>query len=111
MTPSSLSAIDAVLSQMRSVADVAANQTRSGNAAPAGATPSFAVELQRSLNKLAATQNHANTQAEAFMAGAPGISLNDVMIDSQKASLAFQTTLQMRNRLVEAYKTVSSMPV
>ncbi|MEZ2742424.1 flagellar hook-basal body complex protein FliE [Paenalcaligenes hominis] len=111
MTPSSLSAIDSVLSQLRSVADVAANQTRSVNAGPVGSPPSFAVELQRSLNKLAATQNHANTQAEAFVAGAPGISLNDVMIDSQKASLAFQTTLQMRNRLVEAYKTVSSMPV
>ena len=111
MTPSSLSAIDAVLSQMRSVADVAANQTRSVNAGPVRSNQSFAVELPRSLNKLAATQNHANMQAEAFVSGTPGVSLNDVMIDTQKASLAFQTTLQMRNRLVEAYKTVSSMPV
>lgn len=113
MTLSSLSAIDSVLSQMRGVADVAANQTRSVNPSSAGSAnqPSFAVELQRSLNRLAATQNHANTQAESFVAGTANVSLNDVMIDSQKASIAFQTTLQMRNRLVEAYKTVSSMPV
>lgn len=113
MTISSLSAIDSVLSQMRGVADVAANQapTTAFNTAGTANTSSFAVELQRSLNRLAATQNHANTQAEAFVAGTTSASLNDVMIDTQKASLAFQTTLQMRNRLVEAYKTVSSMPV
>lgn len=113
MTFSSLSAIDSVLSQMRGVADVAANQTPTIglNTASSTNSSSFAVELQRSLNRLAATQNHANTQAEAFVAGTSTASLNDVMIDSQKASLAFQTTLQMRNRLVEAYKTVSSMPV
>lgn len=113
MTLSSIPAIDSVLSQMRSVADVAASQTRaaSSGSTNSAAPNSFAVELQRSLNKLAAVQNHANTQAESFVAGTANVSLNDVMLDSQKASIAFQTTLQMRNRLVEAYKTVSSMPV
>lgn len=113
MTLSSIPAIDSVLSQMRSVADVAASQPRAVNPASThtAAPHSFAVELQRSLDKLAGVQNHANTQAESFIAGTANVSLNEVMLDSQKASIAFQTTLQMRNRLVEAYKTVSSMPV
>ena len=113
MTLSSIPAIDSVLSQMRSVADVAASQTRaaSSDSANAAAPGSFAAELHRSINQLAATQNHANFQAESFVAGTANVSLNDVMLESQKASIAFQITLQMRNRLVEAYKTVSSMPV
>ena len=43
--------------------------------------------------------------------GAPDISLNDVIIDMQKASIGFQTAVQVRNKLVAAYKEISSMAV
>jgi flagellar hook-basal body complex protein FliE len=33
------------------------------------------------------------------------------MIDMQKASIAFQATVQVRNRLVAAYQEIASMPV
>ena len=56
-------------------------------------------------------QNQAQDQAKAFEAGVPGIALNDVMIDMQTASVAFQTTVQVRNRLVAAYQEIASMPV
>ena len=111
MTTPYLSAIDSVLSQMRSVAQAAANAPSAQFSSTSATHGGFAVELQRSLNRLAHTQNHANAQAEAFVSGTSDASLNDVMIDLQKASLAFQTTIQVRNRLVEAYKTVASMPV
>ncbi|WP_298053379.1 flagellar hook-basal body complex protein FliE [uncultured Paenalcaligenes sp.] len=110
MTTSSLSAIDSVLTQMRSVAKTAANApitTTVNTSSPSG----FAGELQRSMDRLAATQNSANAQAESFVAGTSTASLNDVMIDLQKASLAFQTSVQVRNRLVQAYQSVASMPV
>ena len=41
--------------------------------------------------------------------GDPNISLSKVMIDSQKATLGFQMTVQVRNKLVAAYKEISSM--
>lgn len=82
---------------------------------PVGTTPStgasFAAEFKRALDGVAHMQNAAATQAKAFTVGEPNISLNDVMIDMQKASLAFQTTVQVRNRLVAAYQEVASMPV
>ena len=58
-------------------------------------------------------QSHggSSAQARAFQMGAPDISLNDVMIDMQKAGIAFQATLQVRNRLVQAYQEIASMPV
>jgi flagellar hook-basal body complex protein FliE len=33
------------------------------------------------------------------------------MIASQKAGIAFEATVQVRNKLVEAYKSIMSMPV
>ena len=110
MTTSSLSAIDSVLVQMRNVAQNASN-TSSVSTSSATVSSSFATELQRSIDRLAATQNQASAQAESFVAGTSNVSLNDVMIDLQKASLAVQASLQVRNRFVEAYQTVASMPV
>ena len=42
--------------------------------------------------------------------GKPGVALNDVMFDLQKANVAFQTGLQVRNRLVAAYQEVMNLP-
>ncbi len=99
-----------LIDQMRQTAQAA------GHAAPAQAAGStqpggFASELKRALDKVAAMQNAASSQAQAFTLGEPGVALNDVMIDMQKAGIAFQTTVQVRNRLVAAYQEIASMPV
>jgi|TARA_R110000851_G_scaffold165169_2_gene310020 flagellar hook-basal body complex protein FliE len=110
MSVSQLSAIEDVLAQMRSVADAASGFERKPNG-PVAEPGGFAAELQRSLHKVSDMQGHATTQAKAFQLGAPDVSLNDVMIDMQKASVAFQATVQVRNRLVAAYQEIASMPV
>ena len=71
----------------------------------------FAAELQRSIRRVTGAQNAATAQAKAFEMGAPDVSLNDVMIDLQKASIGVQTAVQVRNKLVAAYKEISSMAV
>lgn len=70
---------------------------------------SFAAELQRSLAKVSSVQKAAGGQAQRFDLGDPNVSLNDVMIDLQKANLGFQMSVQVRNKLVAAYKEISSM--
>lgn len=112
----STSSMDALLAQMRNVAQNAASGAISSSLSAdaktsTNPTSNFAAELERSLNRLASTQNLANNQANAFSAGTSTASLNDVMIDLQKASLAFQTTVQARNRFVQAYQSIASMPV
>lgn len=72
---------------------------------------SFAAELVRSLRRVSAMQNSAAAQARAFELGVPGVALNDVMVDMHTAGLAFNATLQVRNRLVAAYQEIASMPV
>ena len=56
-------------------------------------------------------QQSANQQAMSFQAGDSGVALNDVMIDSQKASVAFDMGVQVRNRLVTAYKEIMGLQV
>ena len=39
------------------------------------------------------------------------VPLTDVVLSMQKSSLAFEATLQVRNKLLKAYNDVLSMPV
>jgi flagellar hook-basal body complex protein FliE len=48
---------------------------------------------------------------DAFESGDANVSLAEVMVASQKASVSFQAMLQVRNKLVEAYKDVMNMPM
>lgn len=111
MSIHSLSSIETVLTQMRQVAHAAGLQKIEVKAAHAPDSGGFAAELARSLKRVSQAQNMANTQAQAFEMGVPGVALNDVMIDLQKASIAFQTSVQVRNRLVAAYQEIANMAV
>lgn len=106
-----LTAVENLLSQMRAVAQAAGAMPVRAQGVSDSSGDGFAAELARSLNRVSTVQNEANIQAEAFQMGAPDISLNDVMIDLQKANLSFQMTLQVRNRLVAAYQEIASMAV
>ncbi|CAI6174618.1 Flagellar hook-basal body complex protein FliE [Escherichia coli] len=63
------------------------------------------------LDRISDTQTAARTQAEKFTLGEPGVALNDVMTDMQKASVSMQMGIQVRNKLVSAYQEVMSMQV
>lgn len=75
------------------------------------ATVSFAGQLHAALDRISDRQTAARVQAEKFTLGEPGIALNDVMADMQKASVSMQMGIQVRNKLVAAYQEVMSMQV
>jgi|UniRef100_UPI000D3778FA flagellar hook-basal body complex protein FliE len=102
----SISAIESVLQQMRVTALNTGIAPASGAPVEAGG---FAAELKRSLANISNAQQNAYSQAESFELGKPGIALNDVMVDLQKANVAFQTGLQVRSRLVTAYQEVMNL--
>lgn len=56
-------------------------------------------------------QNVAGEMTQRFDVGDRSITLADVMIASQKSSLSFEATLQIRNRLVEAYQSIMQMQI
>jgi flagellar hook-basal body complex protein FliE len=49
--------------------------------------------------------------ATRFERGVPGVELSQVMLESQKASVAFRATVEVRNRLVSAYQEIMNMPI
>jgi len=102
--------INQVLAQMR----VMAAQTQTGAAVPAAeetGAASFGDLLKNSINAVNETQQTSGQLQSAFEKGEPGVDLAQVMIASQKAGLSFQAMVQVRNKLVEAYKDVMNMPV
>lgn len=102
-----ISSIESVLQQMRAI-----NQSNGGALASASdvAGGGFAGALKKSLDRISDSQQQAYSQAEAFELGKPGVTLNDVMVDMQKANIGFQMGLQVRNKLVAAYQEVMNMP-
>lgn len=99
---------------MQALAAQAANRSAATPAALASTAPdpaNFAQALQNSLARISQAQDSANSLRQAYELGAPGLSLDQVMIESQKASIAFQTAVQARNRLIAVYQEISSMPV
>lgn len=98
--------IEGVISQLQATAMTARNQ----NVAEQPSI-SFAGQLNAALDRISDTQTAARTQAEKFTLGEPGVALNDVMTDLQKASVSLQMGIQVRNKLVSAYQEVMGMQV
>ncbi|MBS0505009.1 MAG: flagellar hook-basal body complex protein FliE [Proteobacteria bacterium] len=87
-----------------------------GSAAPAVNTPtggagnSFGATMEAALKSVNESQNAANKASEAYERGET-VDVAQVMLARQKASIAFEATLQTRNKLLSAYKDIMSMPV
>ena len=73
-------------------------------------TPRFDTAMSDALKAASAMQDEAGSASAAFERG-DSQDLAGVMIARQKASIAFEATLQVRNKLLGAYKDVMSMPL
>ncbi len=58
-----------------------------------------------------AQQLNADRLSQRFAMGDDRVNLSDVMIERQKASLSLQATVQVRNKLVNAYHEIMNMAV
>jgi len=71
----------------------------------------FASVLKNSLDEVNDAQDKSRQLSESFSMGNDNINLSDVMISMQKANISFQTSLQVRNKLVSAYRDIMTMQV
>ena len=55
-------------------------------------------------------QMHSRGMQEAFDRGEQ-VPLTDVVLAMQKSSIAFEATLQVRNKVLKAYEDILNMPV
>ena len=71
----------------------------------------FGAELESALRSVSASQNHSSHLQKEVQLENPAVSLEETMVAMQKAQIGFQATLQVRNRLVQAYTDVMNMQV
>lgn len=71
---------------------------------------SFISRLEDGLKQVANTQNEASSLATNYELGAEQ-DLAKVMVSQQVSSVAFQLTLNVRNKALSAYKDIMNMPV
>lgn len=103
-------AIASILSQIRSY-EAQAGATRAPVAPPPTGAAGFGETLQRAVKGVNETQAEATRLATAFELGDPSADLARVMIASQQSQVAFRATVEVRNRLVQAYQDVMNMPM
>jgi flagellar hook-basal body complex protein FliE len=72
---------------------------------------SFSDALKNSLEQVSNSQKAAEDLGKRFAMGDDSVSLSDTMIAMQKSSIAFQATVQVRNKLVSAYHEIMNMQV
>ena len=104
--------LQSALQQMQAMAAQATGgSAQVANESGAATAGGFASALKASIDKISGDQKAAVGEAHAFEIGAPNVSLNDVMVDMQKANIGFQFGLQVRNKLVSAYNDIMQMSV
>lgn len=72
--------------------------------------PSFSQLLKESLNDVNKLQSEADKSVEDLVVG-KSRNIHETMIALNKADIAFRMTLQVRNKLVEAYQEIIRMQV
>jgi len=70
----------------------------------------FSELVGSALDEVNALKKSSAASAAAYESGVD-IPLSDVMVNMQKASLAFEATLQVRNKVLKAYEDIMNMPV
>lgn len=66
--------------------------------------------VTRTLNQVNETQSASRAMITRFETG-EDVALTDVVLSMQKSSLAFEATLQVRNKVMKAYEDIMNMPV
>lgn len=72
---------------------------------------SFQTAFTGALKSISAAQHQASQMQREVQFDNPTVSLEETMIAMQKAQLGFQSAVQVRNKLVQAYTDIMNMQV
>ena len=96
---SKLDAINHVASLIRDPVLPSATKARPG---------AFEAVLTDAIHRVEQFRSHANQQVDSFLAG-ENEDVHQVALATQRAELAFETFVQVRNKVVQAYQEVMRM--
>ena len=101
-----------LLTQLHKLSELAkAGAAQSGAGIADTGKPEFGSLLSKAIDNVNQLQMESGRAASSIESGDGGVSLVKAMIASQKASVAFQATVQVRNKVVSAYQDIMNMPI
>jgi len=95
--------IEAVGSQNNSTNNDITNVNQTSN--------KFGDLLASALESVNDLHQDAGKKTKAFMLGDSNITLAEIMVSRSKAGIATDATIQVRNKAIDGYKEIMSMPV
>lgn len=102
-----MSGIDSIGAAIASAARTAGTQVQTSTQAETAAAP-----FSNVLRDMVAGTNTLDKQAQSAVSGllnGQGVEVHDAMIATQKADMAFELALQVRNKAVGAYQQMMAM--
>ena len=108
MTIQSVGGMNTMINALQATASQAASRAEPLNKEAIG---TFADFLNDTLGKVNMNQQHADALAQRLISGDNSVNMHEVMIALQTASLSFQETVQVRNKIMNAYQEIMNMQV
>ena len=99
-----MSAVHAVHTMMQSSAGLG----EGSSTGPGGPATPFSGLFRDAVGEVQTLEDKAHTAVEGLMTGS-GVDVHQAMIATQKAEMAFELALSVRNKAVQAYQQVMSM--
>ncbi len=103
--------IQSMLATLRShSAQAAGMDDKTTSAAGGVARTDFGQSIQKVIEQVNELQAQSKGMVERYQRG-EDVPLTEVVLATQKSSLAFEATLQVRNKVLKAYEDILNMPV
>jgi flagellar hook-basal body complex protein FliE len=108
--------IDSIFSQLPQSQSVTGSQSTgvtsslSGSSSAGSSGTSFGETLKDAVKNVSDLQNGADDMANKLATGEP-VEIHQAMLAMQKASMALQFTVQVRNKVLDAYQEIMRMQV
>lgn len=96
---------------MADIAEKVAVKTAQAGMGTGRVEPSFHTAFSDALKGVSQAQNTATDMQREVQFDNPTVSLEETMIAMQKAQLGFQSAVQFRNKLVQAYTDIMNMQI
>jgi flagellar hook-basal body complex protein FliE len=96
------------ISNLASASATVQGNATSPSVAPAGTSAPFSDLLKDATGEVDRLQSQAQAAVTGLMTGT-GVDVHTAMIATEKASMAFELSLAVRNKAVQAYQQVMSM--
>lgn len=71
----------------------------------------FMAMINGALQSVSSAQSAATTAEAGYAAGLPGASLGHALVSSDRAEIAWNATVAVRNEVVSAYQSIMNMPL